>query len=147
MGRFLRSVFVILGVICLLMNQSITLAGLSERPVARMAMVGVGFSMQMLSVGFIVLLQKPFPGLRARDTECLRPHSGARAARGVVFGRLLVYAGAGAAVIGVADLNAVDARGMIVMGAVMLLTAFAFVFGGVRAILRRLPADLAIEDA
>lgn len=141
MGRFLRSVFVVFGIVCLLMNESVAIQGLGGRPVARAALVGFGFAMQMLSVGFILLLQKPFFGSQAHESRT--PLN----ALGVLFGLLLVYPGVSATLIGLSDAGASDAAAMFALGAAMLLTSVGFVFGGLRAILRGLPAPLVPDDA
>lgn len=137
----MRSVFVVFGLICLLMSEGMAVSGLYESPGGRAVPVGFGFAMQMLSVGFILLLQQPFFGARrAGPKPPLR-------ALGALFGILLLVPGAGAAWIGLAERAAPDAAAMSAVGATVLLTALTFIAGSLRSALRAFPRAIEADDA
>ena len=144
MGRFLRSIFVVFGVMCILINEGVVIDGLGAARGGRVVVIAFGFGMQWLSVGFIALLQSPFfPTRRAEaaamgqavGTDGAPKADGSRAALRILFGLLQLYPGASALLIGLANSDAKDARPLFVLGTIILLSAATFIYCGLRRLL------------
>ena len=132
MGRLVRSVFVGLGVVSLMMCHVALLGGLSGTGGARAAALAVFFGGEMFSLSFVLLLQKSF--FPAADAPAESPGGRMRLALAIPFGLLQVFPGVGATLIGVFD----HAGATLVVGAAITLTAMLFIGGGLHGLLRSL---------
>ena len=144
MGRFLRSLFAVVGLIALLFCR-LDIAAAAFAPVSqRAANLGAGFAMEMFCLGFVLLLQEPFfPSPAEREAARSNPRGGrGRAGLAVLFGLLHLYPGVSAALVGLA----VGETGLLMVGGVILLTALAFIAGGLRALIGQLVAPEALVE-
>ena len=129
MGRLVRSVFVGLGVVSLMMCHVAMLGGLSGTGGARAAALAVFFGGEMFSLGFVLLLQKSF--FPAADAPAESPGGRMRLALAIPFGLLQVFPRVGATSSGVLE----GAPATLVVGLAITLTAVLFIGGGLRGLL------------
>jgi len=132
MGRVARSIFVMFGVVSLLMCHVAMLGGLSETGGERAATLAVFFAGEMVSLAFVLLLQKPF--LASAAAQAATPRGRMRLALAIPFGLLQVFPGVGATSSGVLE----GAAATLVVGLAITLTAALFIGGGLRGLLRSL---------
>ncbi len=137
MGRAIRSILVVFGVVAIWMCQSGLIEALALRPGARAATIVFCFAMEMLSLGFVMLLQRPFFSRpKAGDDQSPSPSiNRPLRALAVLFGLLQIYPGISALLIGLGDRGEKDSAIMFVVGAFLLATALGFIFGGMRGLL------------
>jgi len=145
MGRFLRSLFAVVGLIALLFCRLEIAAAAFAPPSLRAANLGAGFAMEMFCLGFVLLLQEPFfPSPAEREAaRSGRESGGGRAGLAVLFGLLHLYPGVGAVLVGLA----VGETGLLMVGGVILLTALAFIARGLRALIGPLVAPEAMIES
>jgi hypothetical protein len=140
MGRVARSIFVGFGVVSLLMCHVAMLGGLSETGGARAATLLVFFAGEMFSLGFVLLLQRPF--FPAAGAQAASSRGRMRLALAIPFGLLQVFPGVGATLIGILEGGAAT----FVVGVAITLTAILFIGGGLRGLLQSLAAPETLAE-